>query len=210
VNMDATRPHSETLLPAVEKALSIAGRDHGDIEALAVGTGPGAFTGLRVGLATFKGWAFASRLPVLAVPSLDAVAFPVLKEGKKAMVVADARKGEVYVCYYPSLDDHGMPTRHGVPELIPIGEVPAWADTVGERNAMIIGTGAPLLIEAGMGGLREMAVDFAAHPSAAGILSIGEKMMSIGRTVEPSSLVPEYVRLPEARPQETGHRLPDP
>jgi len=209
VEMDASRPHSETLLPAVEEVLSLAGLVRRDVQAIAVGTGPGAFTGLRVGLATFKGWACASRLPLLPVPSLDAVAFSSLKEGKEVIVLADARKGEVYACRYGSLDIRGLPVRHGKTELVPVGEVRCWADSSGFGNPLFLGTGVPLLLEAGGGGWTETMADHRGQPLASEILAIGEIMMSLERFVRPSSLKPEYVRSPDARPQGSPGQIRD-
>ena len=210
VEMDGSRPHSETLLPAVEEVLSLAGLVRRDVQAIAVGTGPGAFTGLRVGLATFKGWACASCLPLLPVPSLDAVAVSSLKEGKEVIVLADARKGEVYACRYGGLDICGLPVRHGKTELIPVGEVRCWADSSGFGNPLFLGTGVPLLPEAERGGWTETMADHRGQPRASEILAIGEIMMSLGRFVRPSSLKPEYVRPPDARPQESPGQIRDP
>lgn len=210
VDMDSSKPHSETLLPAVQKALSIAGLERLDVQALAVGTGPGAFTGLRVGLATFKGWAFASQLPVLPVPSLDAVAFPVLKEGKNVIVIADARKGEVYICYYRTLDINGIPARQRTTELVSICDIRAWVDSLGDEDAVILGTGVPFLDEVGMAGWSQISEGRSGQPSASEILSIGEIMFTIDRSIEPASLVPDYVRPPDARPQGPTERIMDP
>jgi tRNA threonylcarbamoyladenosine biosynthesis protein TsaB len=209
VEMDCSRPHSETLLPAVDKALIKAKIEHLDVEALAVGIGPGAFTGLRVGLATFKGWAYASQLPVLPVSSLDAVALPVLREGRGAIVIADARKGEAYVCYYPSLDGHGLPIRREIPELVPLGAVASWIESTGDSKAVVLGTGAELLTDEVVCKRAVVSADYPDHPLASNILTIGEIMMSMGRTVGPSSLVPDYVRLPDAKPQKKVHRFTD-
>ena len=208
VEMDDARAHSETLLAAVDRALSLADIRRGEVEALAVGIGPGAFTGLRVGLATFKGWAYASHLPVIPVPSLDAVAFPVLKGGKGAIVVADARKGEVYACYYPCLDDSGLPKRRDVPVLIAGGEVLSWIESMGDTKAAVLGTGTPFLEGTGVGKQIEAARDYSCYPAAPQILTIGEAMFSMGRAVGPASLVPDYVRLPDAKPQEKIFRSP--
>jgi len=210
VELGSTRPHSETLLPAVSEVLSLAGLKRTDVQALAVGTGPGAFTGLRVGLATFKGWASAAQLPVLAVSSLDAVAFPVLKEGKTAIVVADARKGEAYACYYPSFDDHGLPARRFAPEIVPFGDIPEWIEQIGDGTAVVLGTGVPLIPWREAGRWPWLAGPDRFFPSASHLLAIGEVMMSFGQTTGPSSLVPDYVRPPDARPREKGIRSGEP
>ncbi len=210
VEMDRTRPHSETLLTAVDEVLSLAGLVRRDVEALAVGTGPGAFTGLRVGLSTFKGWALASHLPILPVPSLDAVAFPPVREERDVIVLADARKGEVYACRYGGLDVHGLPVRHGKTELIPLGEVFSLPEFSLPGEPLFLGTGVMLLFETTGGSWPKAVSDYRSQPQASEILAIGEIMMSLERSVPPSSLVPEYVRPPDARPQGSPGQVIDP
>ena len=67
------RAHAELLVPMVRQVLEHAGIDHGELAAIAVGTGPGLFTGLRVGISSAKALAQAWRLPIVAVPSLPEV-----------------------------------------------------------------------------------------------------------------------------------------
>jgi tRNA threonylcarbamoyladenosine biosynthesis protein TsaB len=82
-----------TLLEDVDALLRQAGARTGDIQGLAVGTGPGSFTGLRVGLATARGLALALGLPVAGVSTLEALA----AGAPGALPVIDARRGEVFV-----------------------------------------------------------------------------------------------------------------
>jgi tRNA threonylcarbamoyladenosine biosynthesis protein TsaB len=90
-----------------------------DIDAVAVGAGPGSFTGLRIGMATAKGIAFAAGRPLWAVSSLAAVADVELASHPSTLVVAvlDARRGEVYVGAY-----RRHTSRDGRPSLVPAGE----------------------------------------------------------------------------------------
>ena len=201
VELDPERPHSETLLPAVNEVLSLAGFMRQDVQALAVGIGPGAFTGLRVGLATFKGWASASKLPVIPVSSLDSVAFTGLGQGAGVIVLADARKGEVYACYYPAFDGNGLPARGGEAELVPVRDVSPWIENIGDEKAVILGTGAPIWIEETGQESGSIIRERSNYPLASHILQMGEIMMSMGLTVEPSRLIPDYVRAPDAKPQ---------
>jgi len=73
-----------------------------DLDAVAIGAGPGSFTGLRIGMATAKGIAFAAKCPLWAVSSLGALAHEELETAQTATVVAilDARRGEVYAGAY--------------------------------------------------------------------------------------------------------------
>jgi tRNA threonylcarbamoyladenosine biosynthesis protein TsaB len=77
------------------------GADWSDLDVLAVSLGPGSFTGLRIGLATAKGLAFALGLPLIGVPTLDALASHVIAcKGDLVCPVLDARKSQVYTALY--------------------------------------------------------------------------------------------------------------
>ncbi|MEX2196384.1 MAG: tRNA (adenosine(37)-N6)-threonylcarbamoyltransferase complex dimerization subunit type 1 TsaB [Thermoleophilaceae bacterium] len=94
--------HSSELMPAVAGAMSDAGVDWGDLDAIAVGVGPGAFTGLRIGVATARGLAGARELPLRPVSSLAALAAGMGEE--PALALIDARRGELFAGLY---DDGG-------------------------------------------------------------------------------------------------------
>lgn len=90
--------HGETLLPLIEEALRLAKMERGAISLLAVGLGPGSFTGTRVGVATAKGLAVALGAPMVGVVSLRAMARGA--PGRLIVSAADAHKGEVYAALY--------------------------------------------------------------------------------------------------------------
>ncbi len=96
--------HAIRLPGALTDLLVATGRKVPDVEGFAVGIGPGSFTGLRIGLATWKGLAYANRRPIAGVSSLAAMALEAaaLPEAGGALLVPmlDARKGEVYVGWY--------------------------------------------------------------------------------------------------------------
>ncbi len=98
-----TDRHSERLLPAIAGVLERAGLTLAQIDAIAVGAGPGSFTGLRIGLATAKGLAFATGKPLWLVSSLAALACDLAvtaAEGALLVAALDARRHEIYVgCY---------------------------------------------------------------------------------------------------------------
>lgn len=99
--LDGRRLHSERLLPTVDWLLGEAGLTLRDIELLAVSTGPGSFTGLRIGAATWKGLALANDLPLVAVPTLDAMTrLCPGGSGSCLAVVLDARMKEVFTAVY--------------------------------------------------------------------------------------------------------------
>jgi tRNA threonylcarbamoyladenosine biosynthesis protein TsaB len=92
--------HGETLMPLVERALELSGISLAEVDLLAVGLGPGSFTGLRVGIATAQGLALASDLPVVGVGSLEALAFGLGSGAAPRVPLLDAHKGEVYAAAY--------------------------------------------------------------------------------------------------------------
>ncbi len=98
--LDVRVTHSERLLPAVDRLLADAAWRPRDLEGLAVGVGPGSFTGLRIGVAAVKGLAFALGVPIAAVPTLDAVAARVPFAALPVCAVLTARRNEVYCSLY--------------------------------------------------------------------------------------------------------------
>ena len=97
------RGHAEALMPMIVSVMRAAGRQFGDLDLVAVTVGPGAFTGLRVGLAAARGIALAAGLPCFGVTTLEAVAeaidWPTLAR-RPALVVLDNRQGGVYAQLY--------------------------------------------------------------------------------------------------------------
>ena len=87
------------LLVTIDRLCREAGVAPAGLDAIAIGAGPGSFTGLRIGMATAKGIAFAAQRPLWAVSSLAALAFDAAKRGVIVSVL-DARKGEVYAACF--------------------------------------------------------------------------------------------------------------
>ncbi|MFM7225558.1 MAG: tRNA (adenosine(37)-N6)-threonylcarbamoyltransferase complex dimerization subunit type 1 TsaB [Actinomycetota bacterium] len=92
--------HVETLVPAIAWCCEQAGIPVDAIDAVAVGCGPGLFTGVRVGVTTAKTIAAARGLPVVPVPSLDLVAWPLRFAPEAVVATLDARRGECYWARY--------------------------------------------------------------------------------------------------------------
>ncbi|MEO9325746.1 tRNA (adenosine(37)-N6)-threonylcarbamoyltransferase complex dimerization subunit type 1 TsaB [Nocardioides sp. C4-1] len=100
---EETMRHGEQLAPLVEAVLSDAGATRRDLTAVAVGAGPGPFTGLRVGLVTARTFGFVLDVPVYGVCSLDALALEAVETGAVStpfVVATDARRKEVYLATY--------------------------------------------------------------------------------------------------------------
>ena len=115
---DIRKTHSQRLLPMVDRVLAEAGLRPADLGAVACTTGPGSFTGLRLGLATVKGLAFALKIPAFGVPTLDALAnnLGILEPEAPPLAaelvcpVLDARKGQVYAAVYVQMPEPGAPS----------------------------------------------------------------------------------------------------
>jgi tRNA threonylcarbamoyladenosine biosynthesis protein TsaB len=100
--------HAPRLPGVLAEMLARAGRAVADLDAFAIGLGPGSFTGLRIGLATWKGLAYARRRPVAGASGLRAMALeaaPLAPEGALLVPVLDARKSEVYAGFYRARGD---------------------------------------------------------------------------------------------------------
>ena len=94
--------HSETLLPMIESLLSFFSLNVKDIDLFAVSTGPGSFTGVRIGVATVKGLAFASGKPCVGVSTLEAIACNLRFHKGLICPVMNARRSQVYTALFRS------------------------------------------------------------------------------------------------------------
>ncbi|MBF0538329.1 MAG: tRNA (adenosine(37)-N6)-threonylcarbamoyltransferase complex dimerization subunit type 1 TsaB [Nitrospirae bacterium] len=91
---------SERLMPAIDSLLVSEGCQIGDVEAFALTVGPGSFTGLRVGLSTIKGLAFATGKPVLALPTFEALSYNYRYCSYPVCAILEAKKDEVYATVF--------------------------------------------------------------------------------------------------------------
>ncbi len=98
--VECRRKHSERLLATVEWVLAEAGVGFESVDGLAITTGPGSFTGLRIGIAAWKGLAFSRNLPLVAVPTLDALSRVVPVRNGLVCPLLDARMKEVFAGAY--------------------------------------------------------------------------------------------------------------
>jgi tRNA threonylcarbamoyl adenosine modification protein YeaZ len=170
--VDARR-HGELLAPGIAEVLSDAGRDCAELTAVAVGVGPGPFTGLRVGLVTARTLGDALGIPVYGVCTLDVLAYASGLEGDYA-VATDARRREVYWARYFDR------VRTAGPQVDRPGTVAAQLDRL-----PVVGEGAALYPEEFPDG-REPRL-----PSAA---ALAEWVAQGGPTLAPSPL---YLRRPD-------------
>lgn len=94
------KTHAEKLLPSIDTVLKKSGITLKEIDVFAVTTGPGSFTGLRIGIATIKGFAWTFKKPVVGISTLKALAMNIRHNHTPICPILDARKEEVYTAIY--------------------------------------------------------------------------------------------------------------
>ena len=94
------KTHSQTLLPMLEEIVKMVEMDLSEVDAIAVASGPGSFTGLRIGSATAKGLGLALNKPIIPVPTLDGLAYNLYGTDQLICPMMDARRNQVYTGIY--------------------------------------------------------------------------------------------------------------
>lgn len=193
----ATPRHAEVLVPSIEFmcAQSRVGLDQ--VRAVAVGTGPGMFTGVRVGVSTAKSLAQALGVPMVGIESLDLVAFTRRHSARLVAVVMDARRDEVYVSLYQPVPA-GVQRLWG-PRLCGVDEVVSELAAVGAR-VLAVGSGAARYAEE-LGREAEVEIDTTeAFPTASALVSLAHARVLREEYVQPIDIEPIYLR-PAATPK---------
>ncbi len=197
--VELSRGHAEALLPLLLATMADAGCSFRELDLLAVTIGPGAFTGLRVGLAAARGLALASRLPCVGVTTLAAVAAavpPAEAAGWPLLVVLDSKRADLYAQLFTAGAAVGEPaliSPAGLPGLLS-GAQPLAAAAVavaGDGTAMAL----PALAAAGV---PAAAVSSPGYPQAASVAAIAA-VAPAGSLPPP---VPLYLRPPATGPQQ--------
>jgi tRNA threonylcarbamoyladenosine biosynthesis protein TsaB len=192
--LDTRVTHSERLMIAVDRVLSDVGWSVGDLDGLAVSIGPGSFTGLRIALGTARGLAFGRRLPVAAVPTLDAMAASVPFAALPVCPVIDARKGEVYAAFYRW---DGATARR---ESEYLAMAPAELASRLDEPTILLGDGARSILSPQV----RLAPPARRVPSPATVAQLGHERLIRGDTVPASNLVPLYLRPSQAELRRRG------
>ena len=190
------RRHAEHLAPGIQYLCGQLDVELSQLSGIAVGLGPGLFTGLRVGVTTAKTMAQSLRIPVVGVPSLDLVAYPLRHASRLIAAVLDARRGEVFHARY-------RPVPGGV-QRVSDYEVGTTDDLVAD----LVATGEEVLL-AGDGALQYQqalaAVDRAeqagtsyAAPSTTALLELAAARMEREEFSSPWEVQPLYLRQSDA------------
>ncbi|NLB88392.1 MAG: tRNA (adenosine(37)-N6)-threonylcarbamoyltransferase complex dimerization subunit type 1 TsaB [Syntrophomonadaceae bacterium] len=197
------KTHSETLMPMIDRALKVCDCSLSDISSIAVTVGPGSFTGLRIGMGTVKGLSLATGIPIVAVSTLETIAFNVLKTPAMVGVLLDARKQEVYTSLY----DVSGETPVALCEeyaLAPEQFVDLALKIAHERNysqIILLGNGYYPYADYFKGALGEMLAPVPSHfmlPRAAALGNLAVTKTRNKEFADVFSLRPVYLRLSEA------------
>lgn len=191
---DATRSHAERLPGEIEVALADAGLRRADLELLAVATGPGAFTGLRIGLATMQGLAMTLALPVIGISALDALADEVPSGPSLVAPWMDAQRGEVFATLIEPASNRVLESPLAAhPSLV----LDAWRRHLEGRTAVFIGDAAQrdaaLIAGAGAGQWTTRTPPLLAPALA----RLAARRAARGEGGTPHQLTPIYVRRPD-------------
>ncbi len=187
-----SRSHTASLPALVERVLGDAGVTVADVEAVAVSIGPGSFTGLRIGLALGKGLAFAGGLPLVGVPTLEALAhIAEAAPGETVCAALDARKREVYAALFAAMPD-------GPRRLSPdLALAPDALAARLEPPCVLVGDAGELYGD--VLGARAVIRPFATHHPRGGVIALlGAARLAAGEGGNPGPLEPTYVRAPDA------------
>lgn len=191
-----SKRHAENLAPAIEFICKQAQVELDDIGLVAVDVGPGLFTGLRVGLATAKAIAFALRVPMIGVSSLDLLAFPIRFTPRLIVAVIDARRGEIYHASYrqvPGGVQRVSDYTVGSPE-----DLASELFATGE-DALLVGDGAHRYREAFEDLARVDVIDGGSwHPSAASLVQLAHAQALREDFSQIDEISPIYLRRPDA------------
>lgn len=189
------RRHAEILTPAIDFVCGQADIGLEEIGVIAVDVGPGLYTGMRVGLAAAKALAYALRIPMIGISSLDLLAFPHRRSDRVVVPVIDARKGEVFYAMYRQVP--GGLQQVVAPQVGPIDDLVA--DLLARsQDVLCMGDGAHRYRSEILEGFHcEIADDL--HPSAAPLVQLAHARALREEWVQPAEIRAVYLRQPDAQ-----------
>ncbi len=199
VRLNVKVTHSERLMLEIEHIMKQSGLELSGIDAFAVSIGPGSFTGLRIGLSTAKGFSYATGKSLVAVPTLEALAWSIPFCRYPVCTLFDARKKEVYAALF-QWGNNGFARLIDETSVNITRLLEAIKDRVGEK-VLFAGEGAVLYKDDIVDAMGEDALFSPPEktvPSPATVASIGMQKALRGEFSDPVGLVPLYIRRSEA------------
>lgn len=192
------KTHSQTLLPMLDTVAQMIELDLNTLDAIAIASGPGSFTGLRIGSATAKGLGLALDKPLIEVPTIDALAYNLYDSDKIICPIMDARRSQVYTGIY-DYEDHKL-RRLEDQMAITVSDLADKLNALG-REVIFLGDGVDVYREL-LDKLLTIPHSYApAHVNkqrAAAVGALGEVYYNEGTFVNADAHQPEYLRKSQA------------
>ena len=186
--LNAGLTHSETLLPMIKRVMQDVAFDC--LDAIAVTVGPGSFTGIRIGVATAKGIAFAHNTPCIAVSTLEAIAYNFVDKDAVICAVMDARRMQFYNALFKV--ENGVVTRITPDRAIAVADLEK--ELSAYDNVIVAGDGARLCVDNMSLSNISLADDDKIYQNATGVY-----LAALNKdTISPDALVPVYLRPSQA------------
>ncbi len=201
------KTHSQTLLPMLDEIVRMIELDLHEVDAIAVAAGPGSFTGLRIGSATAKGLGLALEKPLVAVPTVDALAYNLYGTDRLICPLMDARRNQVYTGIY---EFQGGRFTVVEPQMAAdIGEIAEKLCKL-DREVIFLGDGASLfrsdLTERLMAGRRIFFAPAHLNKQRAGAVgALALQYIREGKTQTAAEHRPEYLRPSQAERTRAEH-----
>ena len=189
--------HSQTLLQMAEDMLKTCGKTPADVTAVAVASGPGSFTGVRIGVAAAKGFAWGGELPCVGVSTLEAMAENLGAWQGYIVPTMDARRSQTYTAIFRA--EGGKLARLEEDQAISYEDLGEKIKNF-QEPIFLVGDGAEMCYNM----LKEVALGLVLppehhrHQRAAGVALVAEKVLATGARPDGGSLTPNYLRLSQA------------
>lgn len=188
--------HSEKLLESIDHLLRGARCSMEELDGWAISLGPGSFTGLRIGVSTIKGLAYATRKPVAGVSSLDVLAYQISPTPYLICPILDARKGEVYTAFY-RYDEANLLQRCSPYQAIKPKDLVKHID----ERVIFVGDGVKTYSDFLEKSLHSFALfpEPSLHlPHGSTVAGLGRELLLKGSSLDIKRFTPIYVRASEA------------
>ena len=189
--------HSQTVMAMAEKLIAHCGYTPAEVEAVAVAAGPGSFTGVRIGVAAAKGFAWGKELPCCGVSTLEAMAVNLGAWNGYVVPVMDARRSQVYTATF--LAQEGRLTRICEDRAISLQELGEELKEV-TQPVFLVGDGAGLCYRRLQETVKQLVLppEHRMHQRAAGVAIVAAQKIAAGETCDAAALEPNYLRLSQA------------
>ena len=189
--------HSQTLLVMAENLLSQCGKKPCQVEAVAVAAGPGSFTGVRIGVAAAKGFAWGGQLPIYGVSTLEAMALGLGAWDGCICPVMDARRSQVYNALFHA--EAGVCTRMAEDRAISLEDLGNELKNL-QEPIFLVGDGSILCYNTLLEQVPGLVLppEHRMHQRASGVALAAKEQIARGEAGDAASLTPNYLRLSQA------------